>query len=85
MTMIPKAGMAPSPSKLTIRWSGNSMWHRINDKEDFVLNETTYTPEKEDKAPRGERGSEKVFWPAKDLLEEYVDSFIGYSHPPEQN
>ncbi|EQL27858.1 hypothetical protein BDFG_09338 [Blastomyces dermatitidis ATCC 26199] len=56
-----------------------------NDKEDFVLNEATHTPEKEDKTPRGGRGSGKVVWPAEDLLEEYVDSPIGYSHLPEQN
>ncbi|QSS49027.1 hypothetical protein I7I53_09274 [Histoplasma capsulatum var. duboisii H88] len=29
MSKIPKAGMAPSPSKPTIRLSGNSMWHRM--------------------------------------------------------
>ncbi|KAL2369196.1 hypothetical protein RJ035_005401 [Blastomyces gilchristii] len=56
-----------------------------NDKEDFVLNEATHTPEKEDKTPRGGRGSGKIVWPAEDLLEEYVDSPIGYSHLPEQN
>lgn len=56
-----------------------------NDKEDFVLNEATHTPEKQDKTPRGGRGSGKVVWPAEDLLEEYVDSPIGYSHLPEQN
>ncbi|EER42741.1 conserved hypothetical protein [Histoplasma capsulatum var. duboisii H88] len=56
-----------------------------NDKEDFILNEATHTPEKEDRTPRGGRGSGKVVWPAEDLLEEYVDSPIGYSHLPEQN
>nr|KMM72271.1 hypothetical protein CPAG_08568 [Coccidioides posadasii RMSCC 3488] len=56
-----------------------------NSKEDFSLKEATHTPEKEDSTSRGGAGSGKVVWPAEHLLEEYVDSPIGYSHLPEQN
>ncbi|KAK6810747.1 hypothetical protein RU639_013606 [Aspergillus parasiticus] len=56
-----------------------------NGKEDFTLKEATHTPEKLDRTPRGGRRSGKVVWPAENLLEEYVDSPIAYSHLPQQN
>ncbi|KAK2762654.1 hypothetical protein FQN54_000827 [Arachnomyces sp. PD_36] len=52
-------------------------------KEDFVLKEATHTPEKKDGTPRGGKRSGKVVWPSEDLLEEYSDSPIAYSHLPE--
>ncbi|ODH37344.1 hypothetical protein ACO22_02619 [Paracoccidioides brasiliensis] len=74
MSKIPKAGI---------------MGGYTNDTEDFILNEATHTPQgKEDKTPRGGRGSGKVLWPAEeDLLRriyEYVDSPVGYSHIPQK-
>ncbi|KAE8356758.1 hypothetical protein BDV28DRAFT_154436 [Aspergillus coremiiformis] len=53
-------------------------------KEDFVLKEATHAPEKMDSTPRGGKDSGKVVWPAEDLLEEYVNSPIAYSHLLEQ-
>ncbi|KAF7182863.1 hypothetical protein CNMCM7691_002607 [Aspergillus felis] len=54
-------------------------------KENFVLKEATHTPEKADGTPRGGKRSGKVVWPAEELLEEYADSPIAYSHLPERN
>lgn len=54
-------------------------------KQDFVLKEATHTPEKADTTSRGGKGSGKIVWPEADLLEEYADSPIAYSHLPEHN
>jgi hypothetical protein len=51
-----------------------------NDKEDFVLKEATHTPEKADNIRRGGPQSDKVIWPSEEVLEEYEDSPIDYSH-----
>jgi hypothetical protein len=51
-----------------------------NDQEDFVLKEATHALEKADNIRRGGPNSEKVVWPPEELLEEYKDSPIGYSH-----
>ncbi|PWY91864.1 hypothetical protein BO94DRAFT_533310 [Aspergillus sclerotioniger CBS 115572] len=56
-----------------------------NGKEDFVLKTATHTPEKTDATPRGGKRSGKVVWPAEELLEEYEDSPIAYSHLPEKD
>ncbi|KAL3481024.1 hypothetical protein BJX99DRAFT_254005 [Aspergillus californicus] len=56
-----------------------------NGKEDFVLKKATHRSEKPDDTTRGGRKSGKVVWPAEDLLVEYADSPIGYSHLPGGN
>ncbi|KAL4934186.1 uncharacterized protein BDV17DRAFT_248553 [Aspergillus undulatus] len=53
-------------------------------KEDFALKEATHTSEKADSTRRGGPRSDKIVWPAEELLEEYKDSPIGYSHLPVQ-
>lgn len=52
-------------------------------KDNYTLLEGTHAPEKSDSFPRGGKGSGKVVWPSEDLLEEYEDSPIAYSHLPE--
>jgi hypothetical protein len=54
-------------------------------KEGFVLKEATHTPEKADNIRRGGPQSDKIVWPPEELLEEYEDSPIGYSHLPVQS
>lgn len=52
-------------------------------KDNYTLLEGTHMPEKSDSFPRGGKDSGKVIWPSEDLLEEYEDSPIAYSHLPE--